>query len=110
MSDLLDDIEENPELYSNPDESSKQGAGSAGTPPPSSRQPRQETAAETHDTDSTSTSDIIGYLTAKGIRMELSMDESEISAYPDFNDSSARQWLKDHGFKWDGKAKCWQYR
>lgn len=42
--------------------------------------------------------------------MELSVDESEISAYPDFNDSSSRQWLKDHGFKWDGKGKCWHYR
>jgi hypothetical protein len=104
------DIEEDPDLYGQTEETGKPGAGNASTPTGSSQATRADTSSSSHEAEPVSTSEIIGYLTAKGIKMELSADESEIFAFPDFNDSSSRQWLKDHGFKWDGKAKCWHYR
>lgn len=105
------DIEEDPDLYRQTVSNEGNGAGSIS---PNSGTlhsvNKPDSAPSSHEAEPVSTSEIIGYLTAKGIRMELSADESEISAFPDFNDASARQWLKDHGFKWDGKGKCWQYR
>jgi hypothetical protein len=105
------DIEEDPDLYGQTENNGGNSAGTASTTSGTSQTANKPDSHPTsHEAEPVSTSEIIGYLTAKGIRMELSADESEISAFPDFNDTSARQWLKDHGFKWDGKGKCWQYR
>jgi len=104
------DIEEDPDLYGQAEHNGGNSAGNTSTSSGNTQSARPDSAQSSHEAEPVSTSEIIGYLTAKGIRMELSADESEISAFPDFNDTSARQWLKDHGFKWDGKGKCWQYR
>ena len=104
------DIEEDPDLYGQTEHNGGNSAGSTSTTSGTSQGHKPDSTPSSHGAEPVSTSEIIGYLTAKGIRMELSADESEISAFPDFNDTSARQWLKDHGFKWDGKGKCWQYR
>ena len=110
-SDLFtQDIEEEPDLYRQPEIIQGNSAGSTSNPLGTPQTFRPDSIPTSPEAAPPASAEIIGYLTAKGIKMEIAEDESEILAFPDFSDTSARQWLKEHGFTWDGKGKCWRNR
>jgi hypothetical protein len=106
-SDLFtQDIDEDPELYGDvrkpgsvaTEGQTHPGVSETGNPesPSASGQPAEPLSPD----------EICGYLAAKNIRHEHGEDGT-IFVFPDYSDTSARNWLKEQGFKWDSKGRRW---
>ncbi len=105
------DIDDDPELYGEDGKSdtfaterhlSTNGNGMEPVPgqnhvvPPGPAQPEEPWSQD----------EIFAYIAMKSLRHEHGEDGT-IYVFPDFSDTAARAWLKDHGFKWDSKGKRW---
>lgn len=109
------DLEEDPDLHAEIRSGENQGSSSTGGTSSSrgdsgqqSSQPSSSSSEQGGEgsAEPVSNDEIVGYLTVKNVKHEIG-DDGTIYAYPEFSDSAARTWLKDHGFKWDAKNKRW---
>ncbi len=111
VSDLLDDIDEDPELYG---EEGKTGDYPVETQVSANEVKTGAVSDPSHtlpskterSTDPLSQDEIFSYIAMKSLNHDHG-DDGTIYVFPDFSDIETRTWLKEHGFKWDSKGKRW---
>ncbi len=122
------DIDDDPELYGQPQAPAYQPSTQTQTqtPPPAQQKAHQEPTPQPEDAQITSETTVVNDEPApsadetvvlnnpnelisalKGRQIPFDIRDNLVAATPKFDDVAGRSFVKAQGFKWDGKAKEW---